>query len=123
MVVTRLPRTADTGVTQARVATPSTCTVQAPHWATPQPYLVPVRPTCSRMTHRSGVFGSTSTFWDLPLTTRRIIRRSPGGAGIGAAEVDANVGAYCMSPARRDQEFIRYCAAAASVPPSLQPGD
>ena len=47
--------------TQERTATPSMCTVQAPHCAMPQPYLVPVRPTCSRITHSSGVLGSTST--------------------------------------------------------------
>src|SRR5436190_10657061 len=43
------------------------CTEQAPHWATPQPYFVPVRPTCSRMTHKSGVSASTSTSRILPL--------------------------------------------------------
>jgi len=67
MVVTVLPATADSGVTQERVARPSTCTVQAPHWAMPQPNLVPVMPNCSRMTHRSGMSGSTSTVEALPL--------------------------------------------------------
>ena len=37
---------------------PSTCTVQAPHWAMPQPNFVPVRPIVSRMTQRSGSVGS-----------------------------------------------------------------
>jgi hypothetical protein len=46
---------AETGVAQARVATPSTCTVQAPHCAMPQPYLVPDRSSCSRRTQSSGV--------------------------------------------------------------------
>ena len=32
MVVTRLPATLATGVTQARMAVPSRCTVHAPHW-------------------------------------------------------------------------------------------
>ena len=49
------------GNEQERVATPSTCTVQAPHCAMPQPYLVPVRPTFSRIAQSSGVLGSTST--------------------------------------------------------------
>jgi len=53
--------TLDKGRTQLRVATPSMCTVHAPHCATPQPYLVPVSPSCSRITHRSGVSGSAST--------------------------------------------------------------
>jgi hypothetical protein len=39
-----LPAAADTGVTQERIGWPSRCTVQAPHRATPQPNLVPVRP-------------------------------------------------------------------------------
>jgi hypothetical protein len=52
--------TADTGSTQLRTGAPSMCTVQEPHCATPQPYLVPVRPSCSRSTHSSGVSGSAS---------------------------------------------------------------
>src|ERR1043165_5757942 len=43
----------------------------------PQPYLVPVRPTCSRITHNKGVFGSTSTLCDCPLMVRATIRRLP----------------------------------------------
>src|SRR5215470_17886836 len=65
--------TAETGTEHERTASPSTCTVQAPHCATPQPYLVPVRPTCSRITQSRGVVGSTSTSWDLPLMVRRIV--------------------------------------------------
>ena len=42
MVVIFLPATAATGVTQERSGAPSTCTVQAPHCAMPQPNLVPV---------------------------------------------------------------------------------
>jgi hypothetical protein len=42
------------------MATPSMCTVQAPHWAMPQPNLVPVKPSVSRSTHSNGVSGSTS---------------------------------------------------------------
>ena len=61
MVVIRLLSTALTGSTQERVARPSTCTVQAPHWAMPQPYFVPVRPRLSRSTHNRGVDGSAST--------------------------------------------------------------
>src|SRR5262245_46657048 len=33
----------------------------------PQPYFVPVRPTCSRITQSSGVVGSTSILCDCPL--------------------------------------------------------
>ena len=75
MVVIFLPTTAATGITQERTATPSTCTVQAPHWAIPQPYLVPVSPACSRMAHRSGVLGLTLTSSDRPLIVKRAMGR------------------------------------------------
>ena len=61
MVVIFLPSTALSGSEHERIATPSTCTVQAPHCAMPQPYLVPVNPIFSRNTHNSGVLGSAST--------------------------------------------------------------
>ena len=51
--------TLPTGIEQERRTSPLMCTEQAPHCATPQPYLVPVRPTCSRITHSSGVSAST----------------------------------------------------------------
>ena len=60
--------TAASGSTQLRTGAPSMCTVQAPHCATPQPYLVPVRPSCSRSTHSSGVSGSALTSCTRPLT-------------------------------------------------------
>src|SRR6202048_4409164 len=56
------------GVMQERMATPSTWTVQAPQSAMPQPNFVPVMPSTSRNTHRSGVLPSTSTLCVLPLT-------------------------------------------------------
>src|SRR5262245_49821004 len=56
-----------TGIEQERTTSPFRWTEQAPHCATPQPYLVPVRPTCSRMTHSSGVLSSTCTSCVLPL--------------------------------------------------------
>src|SRR5215468_1717681 len=55
-------------VMQERVGAPSTCTVQAPHSAIPQPNFVPVKPSTSRSTHNSGVSPSTSTLWMVPLT-------------------------------------------------------
>jgi hypothetical protein len=45
-------------------------TVQAPHCAMPQPYLVPVSPTFSRIAQSSGVSGSTSIVKDFPLIVR-----------------------------------------------------
>src|SRR5712691_7052771 len=76
IVVTFLPATAETGVTHARTGLPSTCTVHAPHWAMPHPYLVPVRFRFSRTTQRRGTSGSTSTCWALPLTVTEIIGAS-----------------------------------------------
>src|ERR1035437_3161498 len=77
MVVICLPTAALTGNMQERTGAPSMCTVQEPHCATPQPYLVPVRPTCSRIAHNSGVAGSTSTSRVLPLIVRRAIEFPP----------------------------------------------
>src|SRR5438876_12341113 len=57
-----------TEVMQERVATPSTCTVQAPTSAMLQPNFVPVMPSTSRNTHKSGVSPSTSTARSTPLT-------------------------------------------------------
>src|SRR5512140_2331908 len=59
--------TLDSGIEHERATVPLKCTEQAPHCATPQPYFVPVRPTCSRITHRSGVSASTLTSRVLPL--------------------------------------------------------
>ena len=63
MVVIFLPAAALAGNEQERVATPSTWTVQAPHWAMPQPYLVPVRPTFSRIAQSSGVLHKVQKAW------------------------------------------------------------
>src|SRR5919109_480279 len=51
-------RSAATGSEQDRNGFPSRKTVHAPHWAIPQPNLVPIRPSVSRSTHSSGVLGS-----------------------------------------------------------------
>src|SRR5579862_3478112 len=67
MVVIFLPAASLTNTPHERIATPSIWTVQAPHCAMPQPYLVPVRPTRSRIAHSSGMAGSASTVWILLL--------------------------------------------------------
>src|SRR5580765_7677803 len=82
MVVICLPSAPATGITQDRIAAPSRCTVHAPHCATPQPYLVPVRPTCSRITQSRGVLGLTSTSRALPLTVKRAIGSLLGGIAV-----------------------------------------
>src|SRR5260370_14887712 len=70
MVVICLPAASLTETPQERIATPSICTVQAPHCAMPHPYLVPVSPTFSLIAQRSGVSASTSTSIVLPLIVR-----------------------------------------------------
>src|SRR5258708_27604898 len=79
MVVTFLPATAESGMEQERTGSPSRCTVQAPHWAIPQPNLVPVRWSESRSTHRRGVPGAAATSRVLPLTTRETMKNLLGG--------------------------------------------
>src|SRR5438477_11911687 len=59
--------TSPTRIEHDRITASLICTEQAPHWATPQPYFVPVKPTCSRITHKSGVSVSTCTSRTLPL--------------------------------------------------------
>src|SRR5690606_6752096 len=48
----------------------------------PQPYLVPVRPICSRGTQSSGVSGSTSTSICLPLTLSFAMGRASSWGGV-----------------------------------------
>src|SRR5512146_2095967 len=74
MVSTYWSATCDSGVPQERTGLPSTCTVHAPHSCAPQPNLVPVRPSSSRSTHSSGVSGSRSKLFFLPLMVSEIMR-------------------------------------------------
>src|SRR5258708_40132252 len=66
VVMARLP-TSPTGSWQERTGTPSTCTVQAPHCAIPQPNFVPVRPRTSRRTQSSGMSSGASKIRFSPL--------------------------------------------------------
>src|SRR6266850_4139031 len=77
-VVTFLPAAADSGVEQERTGCPSRCTVHAPHWAMPQPNLVPVRWSESRSTHKRGVSGPASTLRGLPLTMKETMKAPLG---------------------------------------------
>src|ERR1700756_1586922 len=68
-------------VMQERVAVPSICTVHAPHSAMPHPNFVPVMPSTSRSTHKSGVSPSTSTLCVVPLTLMVKAIRPPEQVG------------------------------------------
>src|SRR6267154_3161619 len=76
IVVTWRLATAETGAEHERNVCPSTWTVQAPHCAIPHPYLVPVRPRSSRITHSSGVFGSPSNSRRVPFMLSVIAMRN-----------------------------------------------
>src|SRR6218665_2102295 len=70
-VVMLRPATPCAGITQDRAATPSTCTVHAPHCPSPQPYLGPLRPRslrsrCSSVASR----GTPASAWARPLAGR-----------------------------------------------------
>src|SRR6202521_4189144 len=78
MVVMRAPAASDTGSAHECAGWPLRCTVQAPHRPIPQPYFVPVSPTCSRITYSRGVSGSTSTLYDLALILSWIMASPPG---------------------------------------------
>src|SRR5436190_5445083 len=67
MVSTFLPRTSSMEVRQEGTGLPSISTVQARHWPSPQPNLVPVRPRSSRSTSRSERLASVETLRGLPL--------------------------------------------------------
>ena len=62
------PATAAIRVVHDRIASPSTCTVQAPQSACPQPNFVPVNPSVSRSTQSNGVSAPTSTECCFPFT-------------------------------------------------------
>src|SRR5437899_5475365 len=68
-----LPAAALTGVTQERMAWPSSCTVHAPQSAIPQPNFVPVMPRTSRRTQSTGMSDGTSASRFLPLIVSSIV--------------------------------------------------
>src|SRR3954466_2549773 len=76
MVVTLAPLTAPSVVAHERTALPLTCTVHAPQSAAPQPNLVPVSFSSSRITHRSGVLSSAFAETGLPLSLNETITSS-----------------------------------------------
>src|ERR1700730_4626205 len=81
-VIMSRPTQPSTGITQARAATPSISTAQAPHSPSPQPYFGPFNSRSLRKTWSNAVSGAASTSWILPLTVRRIVLMllSPGCA-------------------------------------------
>src|SRR5215468_779482 len=91
MVVIFLFPTLDKAVPQERTATPSRCTVHAPHCCRPQPNFVPVKPIASRITQSSGVSGLTSTSYCFPFTVSEIIADSSRSEKIIALRTDSEM--------------------------------
>src|SRR6266571_6468863 len=73
IVVICFPAARATWVMHERVATPSISTVHAPHWPSPQPYLLPVKSRSLRKTDSRLTVESTSTVTFFPLTLRLVI--------------------------------------------------
>jgi hypothetical protein len=72
-----LPAAALTGIVQERTARRPCEPCRRRIGRCRKPYFVPVSPTCSRIAQSSGVLGSTSTSWFLPLMDRRTIVSPP----------------------------------------------
>ncbi len=70
MVVTERPCTSDNWVWQEKARLPSMWTMQAPQRPAPQPNLVPVSLSCSRITQSSGVCGGRSELAGLAFTVK-----------------------------------------------------
>src|SRR5713226_7874547 len=70
MVVISFPAAELTCILHERTGEPSISTVQAPHWPSPQPYLVPVSSSFSRNTLSRVFSGETSTLRSAPLTNK-----------------------------------------------------
>src|SRR5258707_15768957 len=62
----------DTGTEQERADLPSSSTVQAPHWASPQPNFGPFSSRSLRRTYRSGVSGATAVTFRVAPFTRNV---------------------------------------------------
>src|SRR5229473_1627296 len=70
MVVTALPPTSETRIWHEKARLSSIWTMQAPQRPVPQPNLVPVSLSSSRITHNSGMSEGASECAALPLTLK-----------------------------------------------------
>ena len=108
MVMIEAPSTVPTATTQERIASPLTCTVQAPHCAMPQPNLVPVRPNSSRNTHRQRRLRLDIELVRGPVDLERYhdlvpLRRGSGAAGRRRARCPLNCGRPYHASAKRQR--------------------
>src|SRR3979490_3106770 len=87
---------ADTGTEQERTDLPSSSTVHAPHWASPQPNFGPFSSRSLRRTYRRGVSGATEdTFRVAPFTrnVKSAMISSGRGSWVGSESVHHRGGA------------------------------
>src|SRR5262249_32048746 len=77
IVVICLPATCPTGVWHEKARLPSMCTMQAPHRPVPQPNLVPVSLSSSRITHSRVVDGGSADWLLFPVTLKAFALRTP----------------------------------------------
>src|SRR5712692_4480845 len=92
----------DTGTEQERAGLPSISTVQAPHWASPQPNFGPFSSRSLRRTYRSGVSGATEdTLRVAPFTRNVKSAMISSGQGLLAWAGNESVhlrGGRCQAP-------------------------
>src|SRR2546426_5160648 len=81
---------ADTGTEQERAGLPPISTVQAPHWASPQPNFGPFSSRSLRRTYKSGVSGATDD-------TRRV---APFTRNVNSAMISSG-GFLCLGGERK----------------------
>ncbi len=102
IVVTCRPSTEAARVRQDSTRSPSTWTVQAPHWPWSQPFLAPVRSMCSRSASSREVRTSITSRCSRPLTVSTVSAGPDGAAGgIGAGAARATTGIAARPAALR----------------------
>src|SRR5262249_92314 len=89
-MVTTLPFTVAACSRHERTALPSSSTVHAPHWPTPQPYFVPVIPRRLRRTESSGSSSAASTLCSLPLISRVMVGMMSPGPRAESLRIECN---------------------------------
>src|SRR5205085_5763867 len=80
--------------------------VQAPHCATPQPYLVPVSLSSSRKTHSKGVSASTSTLTFLPLM-EKFVTATPRQVAMGESHSYSLCGVRSIASGTQQRLMVR----------------
>src|SRR5439155_20491922 len=87
------PSALETGVTQERIGFPSSSTVHAPHWPSPQPNLAPLIPKFCSSTYNSGVDGSSMfTLESRTLTRSALVNIAVYSLGVRCKASETSLG-------------------------------